>query len=74
MSLQVQGTIEHKMLGMGAWALVGQDGQTYELHKAPKELHKDGLKVKVKGQIRDDVMTIAMIGPVLEVQSFEVLN
>lgn len=74
MSLQVEGTIEHKNLGTGAWALVGEDGKTYELHKAPKDLHKSGLKVKVKGQIRDDVMTIAMIGPVLEVQSFEVLD
>lgn len=74
MSLHIEGTIEHKKLGAGAWALVSQDGQTYELHKAPKDLHKDGLKVKVKGTIRDDVMTTAMIGPILEVQSFEVLD
>lgn len=72
MSIQVEGTIERKGLGSGTWALVSQDGKTYELHKAPGELHKHGLKVKVKGEIREDVMSFAMIGPILEVKSFEV--
>jgi hypothetical protein len=35
---------------------------------------QSGAKVKVKGQVRDDVMTMAMIGPVLEVKSFEVVE
>lgn len=72
MSIQVEGTIERQGFGPGTWALVSLSGETYELHKAPKDLQKSGLKVKVKGQIREDVMTIAMIGPVLEVQHFEV--
>ncbi|MCY7392972.1 MAG: hypothetical protein LH647_16220 [Leptolyngbyaceae cyanobacterium CAN_BIN12] len=73
MSIQVEGTIERKGFGMGAWALVGSS-ETYELHKAPADLQKAGIKVKVSGQIREDVMTIAMIGPVLEVSSFEVVD
>jgi hypothetical protein len=36
-------------------------------------LKQAGLKVSVKGEIRKDVMTFAMIGPVLEVQSFEAI-
>ena len=71
MSIQVKGTIEHKGFGTGAWALVTDGGDTYELHKAPSDLQKNGLKVKVKGEIREDVMTLAMIGPVLEVKSFD---
>lgn len=60
---------------MGAWALVSDDGVTYEILKgADKELLKAGQKAKVKGQVREDIMTIAMIGPVLEVKSFEVLS
>ena len=74
MSKHVEGTIERKGLGPGTWALVSNSGETYELHKAPSELHKAGLKVKVEGQIRDDVMTIAMIGPVLEVKHYQVLG
>ena len=73
-SIKVEGKIERKGLGSGTWALVSTSGDTYELHKAPKELQKAGLTVKVEGQIRKDVMTIAMIGPVLEVQHFKVID
>ncbi|QFZ13729.1 hypothetical protein EH233_17870 [Anabaena sp. YBS01] len=75
MSITVTGKIERRNLGTGAWALVSDDGVTYEiLRGADKELLKAGQKAKVKGQVREDVMTIAMIGPVLEVKSFEVLS
>ncbi|MBW4578628.1 MAG: hypothetical protein KME42_03520 [Tildeniella nuda ZEHNDER 1965/U140] len=71
-SIKVEGTIERKGFGTGTWALVSTNGETYELHKAPKELQKAGLTVSVDGQIRKDVMTIAMIGPVLEVKHYEI--
>ncbi|XZN93369.1 MAG: hypothetical protein ACM65M_11340 [Microcoleus sp.] len=73
MSITVKGVIERQGLGPGTWALVGEDGETYELKDASSELKKEGLKVRVKGLVRKDIMTFAMIGPVLEVQSFEVL-
>ncbi|MBD2077748.1 hypothetical protein H6F86_28445 [Phormidium sp. FACHB-592] len=72
--MKVEGKIERKGLGPGTWALVSNSGETYELHKAPKELQKAGLAVKIEGQIRKDVMTIAMIGPVLEVKQFELVD
>ncbi|NEQ26305.1 MAG: hypothetical protein F6K28_46170 [Microcoleus sp. SIO2G3] len=72
MSITVSGTMKKSNLGAGTLALNADDGQTYEvMHDAPKELLKDGQKVKVKGQIRNDVMSVAMIGPILEVESFE---
>ncbi len=74
MSISVEGTIERKGFGPGTWALVAESGETYELKDAPSELRKSGLKVKVKGEVRKDVMTFAMIGPVLEVKSFEVVS
>jgi hypothetical protein len=74
MSINVTGVIERKGLGPGTWALVTDSGETYELKDAPAELKKADLKVKVEGQVRDDVMTFAMIGPVLEVKSFKVLD
>ena len=73
-TIKVEGKIERKGLGPGTWALVSNSGDTYELHKAPKELQKAGLTVSVEGQIRKDVMTIAMIGPVLEVKHFELVD
>lgn len=72
MSITVKGTIDRKGFGTGTWAIETEQGETYELHKPPGELQKAGLKVKIEGKIRDDVMTIAMIGPVLEVKKFEV--
>lgn len=72
MSITVEGKIQRSSLGSGTWALISNQGETYEIYKgAPKDLLKDGLEVKVEGKVRDDVMTLAMIGPVLEVQQFE---
>lgn len=66
MSITVTGTIQRSDMGPGTWALVTDDGVTYELHRgAPKELLKSGQKVKVQGQVREDVMTFAMIGSTL---------
>lgn len=74
MSINVTGIITHKGMGTGTWALVTDSGETYELKNAPAELQKSDLKVKVEGEIRDDVMTLAMVGPVLEVKAFDVLE
>ena len=71
--MTVTGTIEKKGFGFGVWALVTEDGNTYELKDPPAELEQSDLKVKIKGQIREDVMTMAMIGPVLEIKSWEIL-
>lgn len=74
MSIKVTGTVELQEFGPGTWALISDDGTTYELYESPSELHQSGLKVTVEGTVRDDVMTLAMIGPVLQVNSFEVLS
>ena len=74
MSITVTGKIEQQGFGFGTWALVTEGGETYELKDPPPELCQAHPKVKIEGVIRDDVMTIAMIGPVLEVNSFEFIN
>ncbi len=72
MSITVTGIIQRSLMGIGAWELIADSGEKYEILKgADKELLKAGQKVKVTGKVRDDVMTIAMIGPVLEVTSFK---
>ncbi|MGB3693545.1 MAG: hypothetical protein WA896_02095 [Spirulinaceae cyanobacterium] len=72
--INVVGKIEQKGFGFGTWALVTEDGQTYELKDAPDELRQPEIKVKVKGTVREDVMSTAMIGPILEVESFEITD
>ncbi|NJK28608.1 MAG: hypothetical protein HC925_09630 [Coleofasciculaceae cyanobacterium SM2_3_26] len=75
MSITVEGTIQRIEMGTGTWALVATDGQTYELHQgAPAALLQAGQTVKVEGDIRSDVMTLAAIGAVLEVKTFDVIQ
>jgi hypothetical protein len=69
MTIKINGTVKYQDLGVGTWSLVTPN-QTYELKDAPPALRQEGLKVEVEGIIRDDLVTIAMIGPVLEVKSF----
>lgn len=68
MRMQLEGTISYHAMGTGAWALVTASGETYELYKLPSQLQVEGLQVIVQGQVRQDIMTLAMIGPVLEVE------
>jgi hypothetical protein len=68
------GKIEKKGFGTGAWALVTTDGTTYELIDCPHDLRKEGIEVKIDGTIDNDMMTLAMIGKVLKVSSFEITS
>jgi hypothetical protein len=72
--ITVTGTIQRRDIGTGTWAIATDEGATYEIFRgADKELLKPGQKVKIIGQVREDIMTMAMIGPVLEVKSFELV-
>lgn len=72
--MKVTGKIEQKGFGFGVWALVTADGTTYELQDYPTELEQEGLAVEIEGEIREDVMTTAMIGQVLAVKSYQRLD
>ncbi|MGM3304681.1 hypothetical protein ACSQ6I_01600 [Anabaena sp. WFMT] len=75
MTITVTGKIERRNIGLGAWAFVTDEGITYEIPKSTdKNLLKSGQTAKITGNVREDVMTTAMIGSVLEVNSFEVLD
>lgn len=71
----VEGTMQWVDLGTGVWTLVAATGPTYELRgNIPAALKNSGVKARIEGRIRNDVMTIAMVGPVLEIQSCEGLS
>jgi hypothetical protein len=72
--ITITGVIEKKDIGVGAWALVAEDGKTYELLSCPKDLKQAGLKVSITGAIDDQMMTAAAIGPVLSISSFAKLD
>jgi hypothetical protein len=62
------GTIKATGVEGGCYQLQADDGQRYELMgKFPK---RDGFRVKVKGTIAQDVMTICQVGQPLRVKSW----
>jgi len=69
----VTGTIEFHDIGTGAWAIASEAGETYQLRQPPAELQQESLKVRLEGTLRDDIMSVAALGPILEVSSFEVV-
>ena len=71
--MSIVGKIAKKGFGFGVWALVTEDNTTYQLYEPVSELQKEGIAVEVEGKIREDIMTTAMIGAVLEVESFKLL-
>jgi hypothetical protein len=71
MKVKLTGQVKWQDIGMGAWSFVSDDGETYELLDPSADLTQSQGKVTVEGVIREDVMTTAMIGPVLEVTTFE---
>jgi sarcosine oxidase gamma subunit len=75
MSIEITGTIKSIDLGPGSWSVITESGEKYELMQPiAKDLKQAGAKVKLKGKVRDDVMTLAMSGPVLEVQEYHFLK
>jgi len=73
MNIQIVGTIEYIDIGTGTWALVTDTDEQYEIWQpAPQSILQEGLKVSVTAKIRDDVMSMAAIGDVIEVEDFQV--
>ncbi|MEI6328379.1 MAG: hypothetical protein ACOYN8_08635 [Pseudanabaena sp.] len=73
MNIQIVGTVEYVDIGTGAWAIATDTNQQYEiLQPAPSELLEDGLKVSVTAKIRDDVMSMAMVGDIIEILDFQI--
>ncbi len=71
MQITAKGKIAKQGFGFGTWAFTTTDGTTYELYEPPNELAKEIDSVTIEGVIREDVMTAANIGQVLEVHAFE---
>jgi hypothetical protein len=70
--ITLTGTVEYITVGTGAWAIAAEDGETYEIYNGePIAMRREGAMVTIEGFIRDDVMSFAAIGPIVEVISFQ---
>ena len=73
MNITVTGKITKMGFGFGVWALVTSEGNTYQLKDIPESLRQELDQVSIEGNIREDIMTMAMVGPVLEIKSYNII-
>lgn len=72
--MNIVGKIKKEKFVTETWAILTENGQVYELKGISPELQQVGIEVEIEGKIRDDMMTLAMIGPVFEIESYRILN
>ena len=66
-TFEIQGTIVHKNIEGGFFAIDGNDGKKYNPVNLSESFRKDGLKVKVTARLKMDAMSIHMYGTIIEV-------
>jgi hypothetical protein len=66
----IQGTVRYEDIEGGVW-IIDTGEEVYQLKDGPEELYQDGKNVKLQGQVRDDMMSFGMMGPIFEVESLE---
>jgi len=66
-SLEIVGTVVHKDIEGGFYAIDGDNGRRYDPINLPESFKKDGLRVKVTARRRDDAMSLHMYGAIIEI-------
>jgi hypothetical protein len=66
---KLQGVIRRNSVEGGVWTLAAQDGITYQLIGADPGALSDGARVEVEGEVDEQAMGFAMVGPHLKVRS-----
>ncbi len=64
--IRITGTVRHVELEGGFYAIVGDDGVTYDPTNLPAEFQKDGLAVEAEARRRTDRVGIHQAGPIVE--------
>jgi hypothetical protein len=66
-TLAFTGTVSHKSLESGFFAIDADNGQGYEPINLPADFAIDGLRVRVSARVRDDMASINMYGSLIEI-------
>jgi len=61
------GTIVYVDLEGGFYALDADNGRRYEPTNLPADFRHHGLRVRFRGRVRTDMVSIRMVGPILEI-------
>ena len=60
--------MRHLDLEGGQFVIESQDGIRYQPIDLPSSFRRDGLRVEVQAMKRDDMMSIGMTGPMIELR------
>ena len=67
-----KGTIGRSDLEGGFWSIKGDDGKTYDpVSGMPTEFQKEGLRVRVEAVPRPDMVSVHMVGTLVEIKKIE---
>ena len=69
--ISLTGTIQFISLEGGFFAIRGDDGTTYDPLNLQRDYQQNGLRVRLKARLRNDVATVRMAGPVIEILEIE---
>jgi hypothetical protein len=64
--LRLTGTVHHLDLEGGVYVIRTEDGTQYRPVELPEEFRVDGLAVEAEAKRRDDLMSVDMVGPAVE--------
>ncbi len=71
--LDFEGQVRFVSIEGGFWAIVANGGRTYEPTNLPDGFKEDGLAVRVIAEVRDDLSSIHMVGPIIEIITIRTL-
>lgn len=61
-----RGTVHYQSFEGGFYSITSDDGRRFDPMNLPRELQREGLRVRFAGHVRSDVASIHMYGEILE--------
>ena len=65
-AMRIIGVIEHLEVEGGVWVIRADDGTAYNPINLPEAFRRAGLQVEADAAPAEDVMSIGMVGPMIE--------
>lgn len=66
--IHITGVVRYSELEGGFYAIRGADGITYNPINLPAEFRKDGLPVEAEARMRNDMVGIHQVGPIVQLE------
>ena len=69
--IETTGTVQYVEVEGGFYGIVAEDGTRYDPSGLPDEFQEDGLRVRFRAEIRENVLTTRMWGQVIRLLEIE---